>query len=338
MDTRLATLPRIGAAFSFLIYVAVAISLVIRRGPLGLIGFAIATPAILFATELSTVRFQEPFVLYRSYLWMFTLPAAIMPILALTPRLAVARAFALALALALVASAMIAMTFATKNRIETFASSTTLWSDAIRKYGDHGHFGGWRGYYNRGLNELQTGRTAHAIADFSSAIELAPKRHDLYRIRALVFAARNDPASASSDLDRALALRPNDSTTRAARCAFKYQLRRLNDAATECEAALRLNPNEPTARARLMEISTYRTRLKNELDTISARIRQKPDGAQDDYLRLARIYDALESPQEATKALERGCRVHDAFACAELRARQAVPPTNQTTTPETMPR
>ena len=59
----------LGAA-SFLIYGAVAFWLLLRPQWMGLIGFALLYPWLQFLVEFSSVRVQEPFVLYRSYLWM----------------------------------------------------------------------------------------------------------------------------------------------------------------------------------------------------------------------------------------------------------------------------
>ena len=56
---------------------------------LGLAGFALLSPWLLALTEFATVRAQEPLVLYRSYLWMSVLPAALPAVtarLATTPR------------------------------------------------------------------------------------------------------------------------------------------------------------------------------------------------------------------------------------------------------------
>jgi protein O-mannosyl-transferase len=43
--------------------------LLMRRGNWGLAGLAMLLPWLLFFTEFASVRIQEPFVLYRSYLW-----------------------------------------------------------------------------------------------------------------------------------------------------------------------------------------------------------------------------------------------------------------------------
>ncbi len=47
-----------------------AFILLLRGASKGLLGFALLFPWVLFATELASVRLQEPFVLYRSYLWI----------------------------------------------------------------------------------------------------------------------------------------------------------------------------------------------------------------------------------------------------------------------------
>src|SRR6185369_1162385 len=55
--------------------------LLLKRGRAGLAGFALLFPWLLSLTEYSTVRTQESFVLYRSYLWM-SVPIALLPVLA----------------------------------------------------------------------------------------------------------------------------------------------------------------------------------------------------------------------------------------------------------------
>src|SRR5205823_2508441 len=62
---------------AFLGYAVIAALLLRRGGAAGLAGFALLYPWLLALTEFATVRAQEPFVLYRSYLWMSGLPAAL---------------------------------------------------------------------------------------------------------------------------------------------------------------------------------------------------------------------------------------------------------------------
>ncbi|MEF9673079.1 hypothetical protein QNM99_16290 [Pseudomonas sp. PCH446] len=55
---------------AFVAYGLAAFILLLRGASKGLLGFALLFPWVLFATELVSVRLQEPFVLYRSYLWI----------------------------------------------------------------------------------------------------------------------------------------------------------------------------------------------------------------------------------------------------------------------------
>ena len=58
------------AVIAFVVYGVVAAKLLLRGGRRGLIGFALLAPWLQFLVEFSAARIQEPFVLYRAYLWM----------------------------------------------------------------------------------------------------------------------------------------------------------------------------------------------------------------------------------------------------------------------------
>ena len=68
--TRFGSWPQMAGLAGFVIYPVVAVWLLLKQGKKGLLGFGMLCPWLMFATELSTVRIQETFVLYRSYLWM----------------------------------------------------------------------------------------------------------------------------------------------------------------------------------------------------------------------------------------------------------------------------
>jgi hypothetical protein len=61
--------PYLGIVFLFFCWGGCGIWLLLKRGGRGLVGFAMLFPWLLFFSELASVRIQEPFVLYRSYLW-----------------------------------------------------------------------------------------------------------------------------------------------------------------------------------------------------------------------------------------------------------------------------
>jgi tetratricopeptide (TPR) repeat protein len=79
---------------------------------------------ILFLVEFSTVRFQEPFVLYRSYLWAPGVLISVAALLGAAP---------LRLAMAAWVLAIPVLLYQAHDRLVTFSSSLLLWEDAYLK-------------------------------------------------------------------------------------------------------------------------------------------------------------------------------------------------------------
>ena len=158
--------PHTFGLFAFLSYFCVAVWLLFKRGKAGLLGFALIFPWILFLTEFSTVRIQEPFVLYRSYLWMPGL-FAVLPVAfgLLRP----ARTYVLLCALCLL---LIPLTL---NRLNTFSTPLLLWDDAEKLVRDKPYaIGVERIYYSRGTELGYFKRYEEAIADFNKGIAAHP--------------------------------------------------------------------------------------------------------------------------------------------------------------------
>ena len=189
---------------AFLGYFCGAVWLLLKRGRLGLLGFALLFPWIMFLIEWSTVRIQEPFVLYRSYLWMpglfFALPLACGW---LTPK----RAYIM---LGLAAVLLVPLTL---NRLDTFSNGLKLWDDAEKLVRDKtGVFGIERVYYNRGTQLGQLKRYEEAVADFSKAIATYPFDY-VYGNRATAYYLLGNYQQALLDYDRAIALRPDNANS-----------------------------------------------------------------------------------------------------------------------------
>jgi protein O-mannosyl-transferase len=186
---------------AFLAYFCAAIWLLLKQGRMGLLGFALLFPWILFLTELSTVRAQEPFVLYRSYLWMPGLFAALPVVFGwLAPK----KAFIL---LGVVSLLLIPLTL---NRLNTFSSSLLLWDDAEKLVRNKPYaYGVERIYFNRGTELGQLRRYDEAIADFSKAIAAHPFDF-MYGNRATAYYSLGKYQEALRDYDRAIALNPNN--------------------------------------------------------------------------------------------------------------------------------
>lgn len=155
------------AALAFLGYGVLAVRLLFARGILGLLGFAMLFPWILFFTEFSTVRIQESFVLYRSYLWMAG-GFSILP--ALLVLLTAKRAFILLL-LCSILLVPISM-----DRLITFSHPLLLWDEAKTLVKNKlGLPGVHRIYYNSGMSLIDVDRYQEGLADLQMALALEPR-------------------------------------------------------------------------------------------------------------------------------------------------------------------
>jgi tetratricopeptide (TPR) repeat protein len=147
----------------FIIYPIIAIRLLLQRGLKGLFGFALLCPWLLFFTEVATVRIQEIFVLYRSYLWMAGLFAGL-PFVChkLTAKQAV-------ITLSCVVLLMIPLTWF---RLDTFSHAYKVWDDAARRIEDDNSCPVMdRIMNNRAREFMVLGRYPEAVEDLNRSVK-----------------------------------------------------------------------------------------------------------------------------------------------------------------------
>lgn len=188
----------------FIIYPILAIRLLLQRGINGLLGFALLCPWLLFATELSTIRIQESFVLYRSYLWMAGAFAAL-PFLC--QKLSAKQA---AIILAMVALLLMPLSWL---RLTTFSHPLLLWDDAAQRIEnmEEKRPGSDRIFYNRGRELIGAKHYAEAIEDFSKVIESKGLYVGYaYQNRGTAYLGGGKYLLALSDFNRAIELVPTD--------------------------------------------------------------------------------------------------------------------------------
>ncbi|MFC7299043.1 hypothetical protein [Herminiimonas aquatilis] len=190
-------------AFLFFLTAALAIYFLRKKGLIALFCCGFLYCWFLFLTELAAVRFQEPFVLYRSYLWA---PGYVMMIVAVCARvphrwlmIATIPVFAFFLLLA-------------RERLTSLATEASVWKDAASKLALPSLIGSDRIFYNRGRAYLQEKKYAEAIADFSLTIEHNPKVSQAYYNRALAYFSLEKFPEALSDLKTASVLNNKNSS------------------------------------------------------------------------------------------------------------------------------
>ncbi len=225
-----------GAGFlAWLAWPVFAAALLARRGRAALAGFAMLGPWLLALPEVATVRVQEPFVLYRSYLWMSLLPAAIPALVTkLPPRWGYA----------LLVAACLALLPPFFDRLGTFSSAFALWDDAVRKNTDPKAPYVDRAYRNRGVAHYYANRYREARHDFNRAIELDPRNPKSWQLRGALYTRVGQDESALADLSRAIELAPDYAEALGPRCVVLMRLQRLDEAIADCTRALELKPDE----------------------------------------------------------------------------------------------
>jgi protein O-mannosyl-transferase len=131
-----------------------------------LTGLTLIYPWIFYFTEFSAIRIQEPFVLYRAYLWMPGL-FLVLPIIfqKLSPRKSVITLITLSLIFAA----------GSINRLVTLSHPFLAWDDAAWLVKDKQNLVGVdRIFYNRGKHLTDSQLYLEAANDFKVAIKLKP--------------------------------------------------------------------------------------------------------------------------------------------------------------------
>ena len=174
--------------------------LILRRGRLALAAWGLLYMWILFGTELSAVRFQEPFVLYRSYLWAPGLAVAVASAFdRLSPRVLVA----------LLAPALLFLVWQARDRLETFSSGLALWEDAAAKLPTVPVPGGYRTLYELGREYMYAGRPKEASDVVDRCLRDYPRVLDCAFARAAVQIQTEQYERALKSMLYVLTLRPD---------------------------------------------------------------------------------------------------------------------------------
>lgn len=230
--------PHTAGFIAWLAWFGYALAQLRKGGARGLLGFVMLSPWLLALTELSTVRVQEPMVLYRSYLWMCLLPALLPLLFAHVPHKWTYTAVAIMCAILVVPA---------QNRLGTFASALKLWDDAVRHNQSSTAPLVERGYHNRGFAYLQARQFPEALADFSKAIEINPLDANAWMGRGTLYTRTGSHDRAIAELTRAIEIDPRYAEAYAKRCFVRMMQADPRAALPDCEKAVALDPRHRDA-------------------------------------------------------------------------------------------
>jgi tetratricopeptide (TPR) repeat protein len=151
------------------------------------------------------VRFQEPFALYRSYLWAPGIAVAVASALdRIPPRLLVA----------LLVPALALLAWQAQDRLRSFSSGLAVWEDAAAKLPQEPVPGGYRPLYELGREYLYAGRLNDAVDVVGRCIRLYPRLFECAFARAAIQVEMQEYEKALPSVLYAIGLRPRDGATR----------------------------------------------------------------------------------------------------------------------------
>ena len=194
----------LGAA-GFVAYGVLAGWLLLRPRWMGIAGLAMLYPWLQFLVEFAPVRVQEPFVLYRSYLWIPGMMLFFPLLLAKLPNI---RTQTL-LGMAIVVMLLVPLAW---NRLWVFADEYRLWNDAALLLHDEKENGADRIFYNRGKAELVSQKWEDAIADFQRSVTLSPQLAPIHYALGLAYLNTKRYQDALAQFDVAIAINADDAS------------------------------------------------------------------------------------------------------------------------------
>jgi tetratricopeptide (TPR) repeat protein len=178
---------------------ALGLALLLRRGAAGIAGFGLLYFWLLYLVEFSVARFQEPFVLYRSYLWAPGIACLVVAALWRVPR---------RVAIAIGAAACLVLGYAARDRLSSFSSPLLLWEDAVAKLPPQPVPWASRTLYGLGREYLYAGRPDKAVEVAELCIARYPETAQCHYARGAIRLHRQDFEGARADFSRVLEIQP----------------------------------------------------------------------------------------------------------------------------------
>lgn len=154
----------LAGAFGYVALLACSIWALLKRpGVIGLVALCLLFPLVCYVTEFATVWLQDPFVLYRSYLWAVAIPGLVaIALTGIKPR-------TIYVAGLLVGLVFGALAF---ERVLSLQDVGTSWADAAEKVdrkAPANAVGRGRAFLNMGTAHADKGMFDQALQDFATA-------------------------------------------------------------------------------------------------------------------------------------------------------------------------
>lgn len=241
----------VSKAVAFIVYGLFASYLLLYSKSAKLIGFALIFPLTFFLVEFSTIRIQEPFVLYRSYLWM----PGFLPIIliALPP---IKNKITCAIGPPII---LIILIFCSWNRLWTIGDEYRLWNDAAILLDDSNASGAARIFYNRGSALQKQDKWQESIEDFKRVTKMHPQIEQAHAHLGIAYYNLGDYDSALKAYNRAIDSNPDYAYGYFGKAMALKKMHKDSEAAIAIEKACALNHTPSCAIAYYMKSKKQRT-------------------------------------------------------------------------------
>jgi protein O-mannosyl-transferase len=266
-----------------------------------LAALCVLLPALLFATEFATVWVQDPFVLYRSYLWAIGVPGIVFVLLeGMSVR-------ALAVTAVLAGTLLVWQSI---DRVLSLATPERAWSDAIAKLpADPRSVGRWFPYLNRGAARVDNRQYNLAMQDFEVSSNLGDMGAGVFN-RGALYAANGEHLNALTSFEVAERQGYALYNLPFQRGLSLLALGRVQDGYVQLVKALAMNPPTPTRELVLLHLGRTAMQLRrpveavNSLQQLVAAEPGNPEGVY--YLAMAHVMNGdYARAREAVQALGR---------------------------------
>lgn len=286
--------------------------LVRYRDARALLGLCLLLPALLFATEFATVWVQDPFSLYRSYLWAIGIPGLVFLALHGTaPRVL--------LAVGAVLGALLG--WQAIDRVLSMATPEAVWTDAIRKLPDDPRaVGRWFPYLNRGGAYVDLGLFNLALRDFDASAALGDQGMGLFNAGS-VLSAQGKQQDALAMFDRAQKEGYDLYNLPFQRGQALLAMGRVQEGYDQMQLVLSRSPSPEIKSLALLQLGKAAIQLRRRDDAVAALeslIAMEPGNKEGRYL-LGMAYVMKGEPQRARDTL--GALIQDAPSARAYYAR-----------------
>lgn len=295
---RFATFPQALGVVGYLGVVAGGFFLLRYRDGRALLGLSLLLAALLFPTEFVTIWVQDPYVLYRSYLWAIGVPGLVF-FVTHGPSGRVTLVVGLLLGALLVWQSL--------DRVASMRTPIVAWSDAISKLPDDPRaVGRWFPYLNRGSAYVDVNDFAAAFADFDVSSRLGDLGMGAFNMGAILAAARK-PHQALALFDRAEKEGYDLYNLDFQRGLAFAAIGRTEDAFRSFRATVTARPPSPTRELALLNLGRSALQLGRPGDAIRAleELAQIDPGNREGHYLLGMAYVMNNDPARAVQVLDK---------------------------------